>query len=163
MCPETHRSPQETLRHRRGISGAVTMSAMLSARTKLRQMPPWALVWLSSVLLLGILSMHSAIVSDGGGLIDHHGSISGVESSVSSVISVGDLNNESGLSISDCGGIAMLCLTMIAGASAYIVLRGRAADQVFWQVAPTIKMAFARPSGPFETRNPRERSSVLRR
>lgn len=147
----------------RSANPTVTMSAMFSARTKLRQMPPWARVWLSSLLLLGILSMHSAIVSDEGGLVDHHGSISVVESSVSSVLAVGDPNGESGLSMSDCGGISMLCLAMIVGASAYIVLRGRAVDRVLWQLPPTVDKAFGRPSGPFEVLSPRERSSVLRR
>ena len=126
-------------------------------------MPPWARVWLSSLLLLGVLSMHTAIVSDEGGLVDHHGSISAVESSVSSVIAAGDSNGESGLSMSDCGGLSMLCLAMIVGASAYIVLRGRAAERILWQLPLIVGTASGRPSGPFEVLSPRERSSVLRR
>jgi hypothetical protein len=136
---------------------------MLSARTKLRQTPPWARVCLSSLLLLGVLTMHTAIVSDEDGLVDHHGSISAVESSVSSVIAAGDSNGESGLSMSDCAGLSMICLAMIVGASAYIVLRARAVDRVLWQLPPTVDTAFGRPSGPFEVLSPRERSSVLRR
>ena len=139
------------------------MSAMFSARTKLRQVPPWARVWLSSLLLLGILSMHSVIVSDEGGLVDHHISIAIVESSVSSVSAAGGSDGESGLSMSDCGGISMLCLAMMVGASAYIVLRGRAVDRVLWQLPSQPGVAFGRPSGPFEALSPRERSSVLRR
>ena len=126
-------------------------------------MPPWARVWLGSLLLLGILSIHSAIVSDEGGFVDHHGSVSVLETSMVSGIDPGASNGESGLSMSDCGGIAMLCLAMIVGVSAYIVLRNRSLDRVLGQITPILGTAFGRPSGPFEALSPRERSSVLRR
>ena len=151
---------------------------MSSARTTLQQTPPWTRVWLSALLLLGVLSMHGAIISDEGGLIDHHGTtIAAVQSSVSAVVAAGEFathfddlsalaplqNGESDLSMSDCGGLSMLCLAMIVAGSAYIALRRSALNRISWQLAPNFGTTYARPSGPFEARSPRERSSVLRR
>ena len=153
------------------------MSAMIPAHTKLQQAPPLARLWLSSLLLLGVLSMHGAIVSDEGGLVDHHGAISAVQSSAAAIAVAGDFvtngvdvpdlvplqDGEPGLSMSDCGGIVLLCLVMIVGTSAYVLLRGRAAHRVTWHLAPTAAMTLGGTCPPFEVMNPRERSSVLRR
>ena len=138
------------------------MSEMNVARNRLQQMPPWARVWLSSLLLLGVLSMHTAIADDDGGLIPHHGSTSGEQSiSVPALVPLQD--GESSLSAADCGSLAMVCLAMVAAASAYIVLRGRAADRVLWRLPRTAGTPYARSRRPFEGLSPRERSSVLRR
>ena len=161
----------------RGSSQTVTMFAMFFARTRPQQIAPWTRVWVSALLLLGVLSMHSAIISDEGGLVDHHGAVSLVQNSASSVAAAAGLvaevvdvpelapprTGESGVTLSDCGGIAMLCLAMLVGASAYIVLRRRVLDRILWQDSLIFVTTFGRPNGPFEARSPRERSSVLRR
>jgi len=138
------------------------MSEMDVARTSLQQMPPWARIWLSSLLLLSVLSMHTAIASDDGGLLPHHGSTSVVQS-VDVPGFVPQLSGASGLTASDCGSLAMLCLAMVATAGAYIVLRGLAADRVVWRLPPTVGTQYGRSRRPFEALSPRERSSVLRR
>lgn len=125
-------------------------------------MPPWARVWLSSLLLLGVLSMHTAIATDDGGLIPHHGSTS-VAQAIDIPELVPPLSDEPGLSTADCGSLAMVCLAMVAAAGAYIVLRGRGADRVVWSLPPAPGTQFGRSRRPFEALSPRERSSVLRR
>jgi hypothetical protein len=139
-------------------------------------MPPWVQIWLSLLLSFGILSMHSAIASDDSGPVDHHGSISIAERSASSIATLGDTfkhvaeaadlapqpAGESGLSASDCGGLAAVCLSMLVGASAYVMLRGRAVNNVLWQLSPEFH-TIGHPRAPMEPRSPRERTSVLRR
>ena len=139
-----------------------TMCEMNVARTRLQQMPPWARLWPSALLLLGVLSMHTAIASDEGGLIPHHETIS-VAQSVDVPSFVPLQGGASCLSAADCGGMAMVCLAVIAAAGAYVVLRGRVVDRVLRQLPSQPGMTYGRPSGPFELRSPRERSSVLRR
>lgn len=138
------------------------MSEMNQARNRLQQMPPWARVWLSSLLLLGVLSMHTAIAGDEGGLLPHHASTS-VAQSIDVPDIIPPLDGESSLSTADCGSLAMLCLAMVAAASAYIVLRDRAANRVVWRLSPTLGRNGGRSRRPFEALSPRERSSVLRR
>lgn len=149
---------------------------MNSARTKLRQMPRWVQVWLSVLLSFGILSMHSAIAGDDSRHADHHDSISVAQSSVAAISAVGDTfehivetadfapqpAGESGTPVADCGGLAAICLSMLVGASAYLVLRGRAPNSVLWRLSPGFPV-IGHPRSPMETRSPRERSSVLRR
>ena len=149
------------------------MAAMFAERVKLEQMPLWSRLSLIALLFLSILSMHGATSGEQGGLTDHHSSITIAQSAVSSVVAAGDSvthlvgapqpSGESGLSMSDCGGVSAVCLAMIVGASAYIVLRGRVVDRVLWQLPINSDMPFGRPGGPFEALSPRERSSVLRR
>ena len=139
------------------------MSEMDGALSRLQQMPPVARVWLSSLLLLGVLSMHTAIASDDGGLLPHHGSTISVAQGIDVPEVVPSLSGEPSLSMADCGSLAMLCLAMVAAASAYIVLRGRVADRVVWRLPPAPGTPSGRSRRPFEALSPRERSSVLRR
>lgn len=131
---------------------------MNHARSTFQQMPSSARICLSSLLMLGVLAMHTVVASDEGTVAHHASSVSDL-SNVPELVPLGGMPD---VSTSDCGGLSMLCMAMIVGLSAHIVLRRRSLDRVLWQLPPLRDMALGRAIAPFPSLIPRERNPVLR-
>ncbi len=148
------------------------MSWMFATRpTVAGAMPRGLRVALNALIILGVFAMHHLLLGPDGEAQPHHemrpvsAAVSG-NSDAGAIVSteVDNMSSADGLQgiMSDCGGPMALCLGMILGVSAYIVLRKRVAERVLWQLS---RPAAARPfpvGPPFDCRSPLERSSVLR-
>lgn len=165
----------------RAKSAPDTIWAMYSSGTSHpRQLPHWVRLCLNVSLIVGIFAMHN-VVTDGDGEFDAHhlgsqgfqaassakaASMSAVESTASRVgMTVQTLvasNGDMGLSMADCGGLMMLCIAMVLGITAYILLRRRTLDRLLWQLPPPLFTAHGRVIPPFQQLSPLQRSSVLR-
>lgn len=156
--------------------------AMLSSETSLSwRAPRWVQVCLSSLLIAGIFAMHNfpAYDHDGHGTQEMTESVVHAASSVTvaAVATAGSVSHHAesairvvvaaggdmGLSMSDCGGLMMLCMAMMLGISAYILIRKRMFDRLLWQLPPPQFTVFGRVTPPFQRLTPLQRSSVLRR
>ncbi|MGI9085358.1 MAG: hypothetical protein ACR2FE_08680 [Aeromicrobium sp.] len=120
-------------------------------------------------MIVGVLAMHDLIagqVRDGA----HHVALPVQQmSAFASTVDVTEVNAtqfadplDTGSSgpLSACGGPMMLCLAMIMGVSAYIVLRRRAAERPLWQL-PTHAPVWLEATS-IDPRVPLQRSSLLR-
>lgn len=155
--------------------GLATMAGMDPGRVTLHQMPPLVRLWLTTMLMLGILVMHGVVTSADDGAVAHHESMPTVQGSaavmghaaesvsrVAGVAQVGELGGVLGTSLAHCGGLGALCLAMIIGLSAFVVLRRRTLDRVPWQLPPPMGTRRIPATAPFPSMSPRERSSILR-
>lgn len=127
-------------------------------------MPSWLRVCLNSCLILGIFAMHHVLVADHPA---HHVDTAAmtaamqvddphdVEASVE-----GDGHTDGALS--DCCGLMMLCLAMIVGASAFLLLRRRSSGRVLWQLPSPFRLGRSLRLPPFPGLTPLQRSSILR-
>ena len=129
-------------------------------------------VALNVLIILGVFAMHNLLLSSEGANASHHAmspvsdvvlgaAHHGAADAVVVAQVVAGAGDDMGGSMSDCGGLMALCLAMVLGASAYIVLRKRTLDRVLWQRPPPTDRAFAAVPE-FNCRSPLERSSLLR-
>lgn len=137
-------------------------------------MPHWGRVCLNSFLILGIFAMHNVLAGDGGAMAAIHETTSmaatagGMQSTAGptpaptahpQLMAAGD---GSGMSMSDCGGLMMLCVAMSIGIGAFIVLRKAALDRILWQLPPPHMYALGSVLAPLQNLSPLQRTAVLR-
>lgn len=151
------------------------MSGMRSVRASLHQMPRLVRLCVGSMLMVGVLAMHTVISTDDIGSMTHHSAMAAADAAAASstvavsaphvadLPSVSAIGGALGSSMADCGGLGILCLAMIVGLSAYIILRRRGLDLLLWQLPPPQRIVLGHPRTPFQAQDPRERTSVLRR
>lgn len=143
---------------------------LTSGSTSQRRAPTWQRVVVNSLLILGIVAMHHVLASDSHGAGQHHetGLVSSVTVTQSTTANDELLEQRQGPSVPpsapmpDCGGAMALCLAMIVGISAYMVIRRRPTDRVLWQLRLPVQFASIAPCPPFNSRSPLQRSSILR-
>ncbi len=144
----------------------------LDAR-RLRQMPYWGRVCLTSFLILGIFAMHNALTSDHGAMGAHHGTTSMADTGGGAQNAAEPVHattthpqlmavDDGSLSISDCGGLMMLCIAMSIGTGGLIALRKAALDRILWQLPPPQIFALGSVLAPLQNRSPLQRTAVLR-
>lgn len=123
------------------------------------------------LLILGVLAMHHLFLGGGEDAVSHHDSAgtSSVAAQVAPVAAAleatADVVHEGGVTedpLSDCSGLMALCMGMLLGVSAFIVLRKRLADRVLWQLPPPTNLVPAAVLASFNLRSPPQRSSLLR-
>lgn len=142
---------------------------------RLRPMPHWRRVCLNSFLILGIFAIHNVLTGDDGAMAALHettamaatagdmqttAGLSHATTAHPQLVAAGD---GSGMSMSDCGGLMMLCIAMIGGIGAFIVLRKAAHDRVLWQLPPPHIFALGSVLTPLHNLSPLQRTAVLRR
>lgn len=130
----------------------------------LRPKRRWLRVCLNSCLILGILAMLHILVADDSA---HRMDTAAVTTAMqmdnppSMVALIGD-DGHAGGDLSDCCGLMMLCVAMIVGASALLLLRRRSADRVLWQLPPPSRLGNSLRLPPIHGLTPLQRSSILR-
>ena len=146
-----------------------------TATPRLRQMPHWGRVCLNSMLILGVFAMHHVLTGNDGAVAVHHETTSMAAMADDIRTTAGPSHtttehpqllaaaDDSGMSMSDCGGIMMLCIAMIIGISAFILLRKAAHDRVLWQLPPPHSYALGSVLAPRQSLSPLQRTAVLRR
>lgn len=136
-----------------------------------RLLPTWQRVVVNSVLILGIVAMHNALAGDSNSSGEHHGTSMTPSMAVAAQhITVGDPKfaplNDPGIPptspMPDCGGAMALCLAMILGISAAIMIRKRLSERVLWRLSPAAAFALVAPRWPFGSLSPLQHSSILR-
>ena len=131
-----------------------------------KRLPHWLRFGMHVSIIVGIFAMHHMFVGQGGEA--HHTDAAAVTmtaDSASQPDNVPILINSDGDghgTASDCCGLMMLCLAMVAGTSLFIAIRQRASDRVLWQLPPPSSLDFSLRVPPFNGLSPRQRSSVLR-
>lgn len=131
-------------------------------------------VCVHSFVILGIFAMHNVLVGGGDQMIAHHATpLAAAESSMVTAPSAlgtademqaverGDGHGMSGES-SDCCGILMLCVAMIMGVGALLLIRRKVAERVLWQLPPPSRLIDLVRVPPFQGLTPFQRSSILR-
>jgi hypothetical protein len=126
--------------------------------------PTWLRLCLNTCLILGILAMHHMLVADDPA---HHVDTAMVTTAMQmdsphSVVAFVAGDGHADGSMSDCCGLMMLCLAMIIGASAFLVLRRRRSDRVLWQLPPPFRLGNSLRLPPLHALTPLQRSSILR-
>lgn len=152
-----------------------TVGAMHAMETlRLRPMPHWGRVCLNSCLILGIFAMHHALTGDRGVMAAQHetASMAATASAVQNAAAPTPATTThsqlmvaghgSDMSMSDCGGLMMLCIAMSIGMGAFIVLRKAARDRVLWQLPPPQMHALGSVLAPLQNLSPLQRTAVLR-
>jgi hypothetical protein len=130
----------------------------------LRPKRRWLRVCLSSCLILGILAMlHILVADDSAHQMDTAAVMTAMQmdNPPSVAALVGDDGHADG-DLSDCCGLMMLCVAMIAGARAFLLLRRRSADRVLWQLPPPFRLGNSLRLPPIHGLTPLQRSSILR-
>jgi hypothetical protein len=127
-------------------------------------MPAWLRVCLNSCLILGIFAMHHVLVAEHPA---HHVDSASMSMAVQVDVPHGvaafiEGDGHPAGTMSDCCGLMMLCLAMIVGASAFLVLRRRMRDRVLWQLPPPLRLGDALRLPPLHGLTPLQRSSILR-
>lgn len=143
---------------------------LISGSTSKWRAPTWQRVIVNSLLILGVVAMHNVLAGDTHSAEGHHGASMASSTTATQNTTASDTlltqSSDPGVPPSDpmpdCGGAMALCLAMILGISAYIVIRKRLADRVLWQLPPPVKFASIAPCPPFNSRSPLQRSSILR-
>lgn len=132
-------------------------------------MPGLLRVAINVLLIVGVLAMHHLILESATATPAHHemtlvSNVSDVvdTETAATIAKVAHPANLTPSPLSDCGGLMMLCLAMILGVSAYIVLRKRLSDRVLWQLPPPLRLEPFTAVAQFNTQSPLQRSSVLR-
>lgn len=135
----------------------------MHASAPLDPMPSWLRVCVNSCLILGILAMFHVLVDDPAHL-PHDATVSSVMQmdSPHSLAAGLDLDDHPDGATSDCCGLMMLCLAMMIGASAVLVLRRRSSDRVLWERPPPFRLGTVLRLPPFQGLTPLQRSSILR-
>jgi hypothetical protein len=136
-----------------------------------RSVAVWLRVGLIALLIVGVFAMHNLLMDSDTGLQPHHemstSALASLEyhasegASKAATMLVGPSGELAG-AMSDCGGLMALCLAMIVGVSAYVVLRKRLSERILWQLPPPATARPFRAVPPFNCRSPLERSSILR-
>lgn len=139
-----------------------------------RQMPPWLRTCLNSAVIIGIFAMHQMVIGPADASPSHH--LVPVVSTPAAAAHAADLDaaapNGAAVSghsdggsqgwMSDCCGLLMLCLAMLAGAAALIFILRRASERIMWQLPPPTQRGTSLRLPPFQNLCPLQRSSILR-
>lgn len=145
-----------------------TMPMMRTTHPDRRSTPSVVRVCIDVLLILGVLAMHNAVLG-GDESVGHHDAV--MVASVAPDPGAPNIqslttNSDSGVMpgpLSDCGGLMVLCVAMILGVGAYVLLRRRLVDRVLWQLPPaTMRLPVFAVVPPFDPRSALQRSSVLR-
>lgn len=141
---------------------------------RVEAMPRGPRAALNILIIIGVFAMHNLLLSSGGEAQAHHEMLPMSEAAggtvhdaatgavaIVKVVKVSSIDDMNG-AMSDCGGLIALCLAMILGVSAYIVLRRRLAERVLWQLPPPTAGPALHTIPAFNCRSPLERSSILR-
>ena len=132
----------------------------------------WLRLCLHSLLILGIFGMHHVLADQGDNPAAHH---AGMEMSVApsaqpahdatlgvTWVAATDLGGDGAGTMSDCGGLMILCIAMVMGLSLFLFIRRRVRERVLWRL-PRPSMVVRMPSfPPFHLLSPLERSAGLR-
>lgn len=137
-------------------------------------MPSWVRICLNSAVVIGIFAMHQMVIGPADASSGHH-ALPAVSThtaaaytadlrSVAHVVAAAPGNDGSDphTPMSDCCGLLMLCLAMLAGVAALIFTRSRASVRVMWQLPPPTRGGVSLRLPPFNNLNPRQRSCILR-
>lgn len=135
-------------------------------------MPHWLRICVHSAVIIGIFAMHQMMVGHVDESTSHHvtatvatapASVAGsLEDSQHAVPVVVHSDGDSQAAMSDCCGLVMLCLAMIAGVSAFVFVRRRSAERVLWQLPPPTNLGISLRLPPFHNLSPLQRTSILR-
>lgn len=139
----------------------------------------WVRVCLHSLLILGIVGMHSLFI--GTTASDATPSVRDASSIAQTPVEHGTMSmsaahhdNASGSATSgaehhggsgtmeDCCGVLMLCLAMITGIGALILMWKRRIDRVLWQLPPPFSFRDLVRPRPLLNLTPLQRSCILR-
>lgn len=133
-------------------------------------MPRGLKIALNVMVIAGVFAMHNLLSGVGQDMQPHHtmpsmsqtmsGASHTAMTATTAVVSEAGADMQG--TMSDCGGLMALCLALVLGVSAYLVVRKRLADRVLWQLPPPTSTPVVRAVPPFNARSPIERSSVLR-
>lgn len=136
---------------------------MPATAASLHTMPSWLRVCLNSCLILGIFAMHHVLVADHPA---HHGEAASVvavmQADMPHSVGVVEGDGHTGGTMSDCCGLMMLCLAMLVGASAFLLVRRRSSGRVLWQLPLPFRLGGSLRLPPFHGLTPLQRSSILR-
>lgn len=136
-------------------------------------MPHWLRICVHSAVIVGIFAMHQMMVGQIDSPVSHHvttvapahsspavdGHFEGSQPADPAVVHSDD--DSQGV-MSDCCGLMMLCLSMLAGVGAFIFIRRRSADRVMWQLPPPTTFGISLRLPPFQSLTPLQRTSILR-
>lgn len=145
----------------------------MSGHLELREqdMPAWLRYVLVTLLIGGVLAMHTLLLgTTHGSSVSHDGMVTAVSDGVHHVgaaaaeaaSAISSPTPDGSGAMDSCGGLASLCLAMIIGVSAHIWLTKRRNDRVLWQLPPprtSVPVPLSRFRDP---RDPRERTNLLR-
>lgn len=131
--------------------------------------PLWLRFVFSLCLIVGLFAMHNVVAGDTRPTIEQT-PVSAAVQQAGTPVTDHQLNlsqvvsNIHGLATetAGCGGLLMICIAMIIGIGALILLRAKRRDLVLWQLPPPARILLPRFEAPFNKLSPLERSSVLR-
>lgn len=126
----------------------------------------WLRVLFVAALVLGLFAMHHVLTSQIDGMsADHAGAQMAASADAGmqmSAVSHDEGHGDDGAEgMPECGGLMLLCVAMIIGVGALIMLRLRT-DRVLWQLPPPTTIVHALRIPAFSSLTPLERSCVLR-
>ena len=122
---------------------------------------------LCGAVVVGILGMHSFVVSESHASTPHHSSTETANSSDPHVALGHQAPASSETESSDtlaaaCGGAMLACLTILVALGAYVVLRHAGRRRVLWTRSRPFVLRLGHPRRAFQTIAPLHRSCVIR-
>lgn len=120
-------------------------------------------------LVFGIFAMHEIFTGESATAVGHHMAVSDasaphVTDTLSAVAQRGDdtAPELGGNDLSGCCGIVVLCMAMLGGLGALLILRSRGHHRVLWELPRPIRTGRSLRVPQFSSLTPLQRSSVLR-
>ena len=121
-------------------------------------------------LVFGIFAMHEMVTSTSEGDSGHHATVVTAaahdmgSAAATAMVQVGHnvAPNHGENDLTGCCGLAMLCMAMLIGLGALLVLRSRGTNRVLWQLPPPARVGRSLRLAAFGSLTPLQRSSVLR-
>lgn len=145
----------------------------IARTTALRRPPHWLRVCLSAFLALGVAGMLNMFMPapDATALESTHSTAISYGSLAEPIATTGSSGHhlapvapthDSGLSMSDCCGLVMLCMAMIVGIGAFVHARRTSGWRVMWQLPRPHTFSLGSAVAPFYSSTPLQRTAVLR-
>lgn len=135
----------------------------------------WLLVALSAVLVVGVVAMHSlvlrpATVTPTAGADHSHAAATAssdmaVAQGVDHTGGAADLGGHGehgGGLLEGCDGLLAMCLAMLVGLAAFLLLRERVLRRVLWQLPPPTAIRLGLVRVAHQSLSPLQRTTVLR-
>ncbi len=126
---------------------------------------------LNALLIVGVFAMHHLLLSASDGVQPHHDVAPLSQAAVGTVHAGASVVAEASAAVVDggmegalaaCGDLSVLCLAIVLGATAFLMLRRRPVSRVLWQLPRAVPAGPLRVVAPFNTMSPLQRTSIQR-